>query len=191
VRHAIRLLAALILASMAMPASAAVELTFYSKELGTSFPHAFVTLHGSLDRSGQRVDVDYGFSAKAISPAILFGRVTGEVISDHGAAYIRGSDKHFSVALGDSDYDRVVATVERWRKLAQPSYDLNRQNCVHFVATIAASLGMKVDTTRLIKKPRSFLEALTASNRSWLLARTAHLYRDPAQPAQGARAARP
>ena len=170
------LLLAILLSAAPAPASATVELTFYSKELGSSFPHAFVTLHGVLDRSGQRVDKDYGFSAKAISPAILFGAVTGEVIDDHGAAYIRGSDKHFSLDLADSDYDRVIGEIERWRRLKQPSYDLNRANCVHFVADLAAALGMKADTSRLMKKPRSFLNALTEANRAWLLARHAHFF---------------
>jgi hypothetical protein len=182
-RLAAGLVAAFFLAFAATPAAAAVELTFYSKDLGSSFPHAFVTMHGSLDRSGEKVDGDFGFSAKAISPAILFGAVTGEVITEHGAAYIRGSDKHFSLILGDSDYDRVKATIERWRKLAQPSYDLNRRNCVHFVGEIAATLGMKVDTTRLMKKPRSFLDALSAANQPWLLAHAAHFYRN--EPASG------
>jgi hypothetical protein len=185
VRSAGALFAALLLVFAAAPASAAVELSFYSKELGASFPHAFVTMHGSLDRSGEKVDADFGFSAKAISPAILFGAVTGEVISDHGAAYIRASDRQFSLTLGDSDYDKVMATIARWRRLAQPSYDLNHRNCVHFVGEIAAALGMKVDTSRLMKKPRSFLEALTKANHGWLLAHQARIFRGEA-PAGGA-----
>jgi hypothetical protein len=137
------LLAALLVALVAVPAAAAVQITFYSKELGATFPHAFVTLAGTLDRSGQRIDVDYGFTAKTVSPAILFGRVGGEVISDHGAAYIKASDKHFSLTLSDSDYDRLMATVARWRAAPQPSYDLGTHNCIHFVADLAAALGMR------------------------------------------------
>ena len=116
-------------------------------------------------------------STPTISPAILWGPVTGEVISDHGAAYIRGSDKHFSLMLGDADYDRVAETIEKWRKIAQPSYDLNRRNCVHFVASIADAIGLRTDTTKLMKKPRSFLENLTAANRGWLAAHNAQFYR--------------
>ena len=181
-------LIALLLLAVAAPAGAAVELSFYSKELGTSFPHAFVTVQGTLDRNSQRVDADFGFSAKTISPAILFGKVSGEVISDHGAAYIKGSDRHFSLRLDDAQFDRVMAVVDKWRKLPQPSYDLNRQNCVHFVAMIAEAIGMKADTTRLMKKPRSFLAALTEANRSWLAARSAQL---PGSRGQSVRAARP
>jgi hypothetical protein len=178
------LLAALLLLAAA-PAAAAVTITFYSHELGSSFPHAFVTMAGAPDRGGPAVNVDYGFSAKTISPAILWGRVSGEVISDHGAAYIRGSDRHFSLSLSDEDYDRVMATIARWRASPQPSYDLGTHNCVHFVADLARSVGMAADTPKaLMKKPRSYLEHLTAENRPWLLAHHATFWRTPAgQPA--------
>jgi hypothetical protein len=173
----IALLAAAFLALAAAPGWAAVSITFYSKELGTSFPHAFVMVEGQLDRGGPRIDEDYGFTAKTISPAILWGKVAGEVISDHKANYVKGSDRHFTLALTDAEYDRAMATVARWRAARQPSYDLDRHNCVHFVAEIAASIGLKADTRRFMKKPRSFLEALTAANGALLRSRGAVLHR--------------
>jgi hypothetical protein len=173
------ILAALLLAAWPAAAPAAVRIIFYTKELGTSFPHAFVTMDGSLDRSGERIAVDFGFTAKTVSPAILFGRVSGEVISDHGSSYIRSSDKHFSMVLSDADYDKVMATVIRWRTLPQPSYDLDHRNCIHFVADIAASLGMAAPATgKLAKKPRSYLISLVAANRPWLVQHNATFYRD-------------
>jgi len=175
-----RLLALLLLLA-AVPAAAAVHITFYSKELGASFPHAFITMSGTLDRTGERIEVDYGFTAKAVTPAILWGRVAGEVINDHGANYIKASDKHFSIALTDAEYDRVMATVARWKALKQPSYDLDTQNCIHFVADVAANLGMRAETPKkLMKKPRSYLEKLTDDNRPWLAARGATFYRKAA-----------
>jgi hypothetical protein len=175
--RALATLAALLLAWIAVPASAAVSITFYSKELGASFPHAFVVLEGNLDRGGPRIEEDYGFTAKTISPAILWGKVAGEVITDHSVSYVKGSDRHFTVTLSDSEYDRAMATVARWRAARQPSYDLDKHNCVHFVAEIAASIGLTPDTSRLMKKPRSFLEALTQSNRGLLQTRGAILHR--------------
>ena len=170
-------LAAVLLTLTAAPAWAAVSITFYSKELGASFPHAFVILEGTPDRGGARIEEDYGFTAKTISPAILWGKVSGEVITDHSVSYVKGSDRHFTVALSDEEYDRVMATIGRWRAAKQPSYDLDRHNCVHFVAEIAAAIGMTADTRRLMKKPRSFLETLTARNRAWLTSRKATLHR--------------
>jgi hypothetical protein len=92
-------LAAAFFALVAAPAFAAVSVTFYSKELGASFPHTFVTVEGTLDRGGPRIAEDYGFTAKTISPAILWGRVGGKVISDHSPSYVSGSDKHFTLTL--------------------------------------------------------------------------------------------
>ena len=170
-------IATALLVAWCMPAAAAVTITFYSKELGTTFPHALVTMNGTLDRSGERIDVDYGFTAKTVSPAILFGAVKGEVISDHGAAYIRASDKHFTITLSDAEYDRVMTVVAKWRALPQPSYDLDKRNCVHFVADLAAGLGMRADIPRkLVKKPRSYLNLLTEGNRPWLVEHHAIFY---------------
>lgn len=155
-----------------MPAAAAVEIAFYSKEAGSRFPHAFITLEGTLDRSGERVDSNYGFSATAVTPAVLMGAVKGKLYSESDS-YIRSSNSHFNLVLSDEEYDRVMARVATWNVLKQPSYDLNRQNCVFFVADIAKLLGMKTDTTQLMKKPGSFLSALTQANRSWLQSRRA------------------
>jgi len=177
-------LAAALLALTAAPGWAAVSITFYSKELGASFPHAFVVLEGTLERGGPRIEEDYGFTAKTISPAILWGKVSGEVITDHTAGYVKGSDRHFTLALTDPEYDRVMATIARWRSARQPNYDLDKHNCVHFVAELAAAIGMSPDTRKLMKKPRSFLVTMTARNRTWLTGRDATFHRvdTPAAP---------
>ena len=173
----IALAAAALLALAAVPGWAAVSMTFYSKELGATFPHAFVILEGTLDRGGPRIEEDYGFTAKTISPAILWGKVSGEVITDHSPGYVKGSDPHFTVVLSDSEYDRVMEAIARWRSARQPSYDLDKHNCVHFVADLASAIGMTADTKRLMKKPRSFLETLGVRNRAWLTSRNATIHR--------------
>ena len=134
-RYFLLVLAAMVALSAAgSPAAAAVQITFYSKQLSSSFPHAFIIMRGTLERSGQRIDEDYGFTAKSVSPAILMGSVKGEVVSDHNAGYVRQSDSHFTLTISDAEYDRVMATVHRWRTRPQPSYDLGSRNCIHFVA---------------------------------------------------------
>src|SRR4051812_7700078 len=162
-------LAGLILLFTAAPAAAAVEISFYSHEMGSSFPHAFVVLKGTLDRDGRRIDEDYGFTAKVVTPAILMGRVGGKIDSTAGPSYVGESDRQFTLTLSDEEYDRVMATVAAWRDAKQPSYDLNSHNCVHFVAEIAAAIGMKAETPKkLMKKPRSYILSLVAANRTWL-----------------------
>ena len=175
------IVAALFLLLAAAPVSAKVQITFYSKEFGTSFPHAYVVLEGTLDRTGERIAEDYGFSAKTISPAILMGRVKGQVISDHTESYVKGSEPHFTVSMTDEEYDRVMATIAKWRSARQPSYDLKRSNCVHFVGEVAAALGMSAAPQKgMMKKPKTFLRSITNGNRAWLAARGAVFHRQAA-----------
>jgi len=151
-------LLALMLIGFHAPASAAVEIAFYSRELGgNNFPHAFVALHGTVDATGEAVDTSYGFTAKAVTPALLFGSVSGEVVVE-GETQIVRSDRQFAVTLTDEQYAAVMAVVERWRNAEQPSYNLNHRNCVHFVAELAETVGLRVERIdRLMKRPRSFL----------------------------------
>lgn len=168
-------LIALLVLLAANAAHAAIEVSFYSKELGTSFPHAFVRVSGTVERTGEAVDASYGFTAKTISPAILLGSVAGEVVSS-SPDYVAKSDRHFSLALTDQEYDLLMAAVERWRQMKQPSYNLNRRNCVFFVADLARALGMKAETPKsLMKKPHSYIRSLVDANRDWLQQRGADL----------------
>jgi hypothetical protein len=168
---------AALLALMPAGVFAKVEISFYSHEFGSNFPHAFVVLHGQDDRTGEKIDANYGFTATHVSPAILLGSVQGEVMSldrKIDAGYLKNSDRHFTFTLTDAEYDSVMATVDRWRRLEQPSYNLNRQNCVFFVADIAAALGLKAERPKqLMKKPRSYLQSIVEANSGWLGNRSA------------------
>lgn len=147
------------------PAFASVEIAFYSREMGgDNFPHAFVMLRGTVDSTGEVVDTSYGFTAKTITPAILLGSVAGEVVVER-PNYIARSDRQFAITLTDDQYRAVMAEVAVWRDRPQPSYNLNRRNCVHFVAALAELLGLSTDgTERLMKRPRSFLLAVRDLN---------------------------
>lgn len=154
-------------------APAEVEIAFYSRELGTSFPHAFVTMKGTLDETGEPIDEAFGFTAKAVTPAILMGSVAGKIIAEH-QSYISASDRQFTVTASDAEYRSARAVVEQWRNREQPSYNLNRRNCVHFVAEIAEALGLRVDYgLGLMKKPRSFLLSVRDMNQDLLQTRGA------------------
>lgn len=168
-RRLCRWLSALLLLLLASaPAHAAVELSFYSREFGANFPHAFIRLQGTLESTGEEVDATFGFTAKTISPAILMGSVTGEVIPSK-PDYVAGSDRQIVLRISDAEYGTVIAAVDAWRNLPQPSYNLNRRNCVFFVADIARLIGMTAETpARLMKKPRSYLQFLARANAEWL-----------------------
>src|SRR4051794_14538014 len=64
------LIALALICGLPQGAHAAVEIAFYSRELGgNNFPHAFVALHGIVDSTGEQVDTSYGFTARAVTPA--------------------------------------------------------------------------------------------------------------------------
>jgi hypothetical protein len=159
------LLASLLLFGLPAPALAAVEIAFYSRELGgNNFPHAFVALRGTVDSTGEVVDTSYGFTAKSVTPALLFGSVSGEVVVE-GPEQIARSDRQFAVTLTDEQYRAVQGVIDTWRNREQPSYNLNRRNCVHFVAELAQTVGLRVEYVgRLMKRPRSFLQHVRSLN---------------------------
>jgi len=158
------LVAATVWLLTAVAAHAAVTVTFWSHELGNSFPHAFFTLRGVPDAGGPPVDLNYGFTARTLSPAILFGTVAGKLdIAKPG--YMAGSDAQFSVILTDRQYADLLALVAAWGGKTDSRYNLNRRNCVHFVQEAARLSGLTgLDHSGLMKKPRSFLKAVAAAN---------------------------
>jgi len=149
----------------AAPAWAAVTITFWSHELGNSFPHAFFTLRGVPDAGGAAVDANYGFTAKTVSPAILMGSVAGR-LDISKPFYIAGSDAQFSVALTDAQYAAVLKLIAAWDdKTGDGRYNLNTRNCIHFVKEAARIAGLTdLDQPKLMKRPRSYLKAIAAAN---------------------------
>lgn len=149
----------------AAPAWAKVTITFWSHEFGNSFPHAFFTLRGVPDAGGAPVDANYGFTAKAVTPAILMGTVAGRLdIAKPG--YINGSDAQFSVTLTDAQYAEELKLIAAWDdKTGDGRYNLNTRNCIHFVKEAARIAGLTgLDQPKLMKKPRSYLQAVAAAN---------------------------
>jgi hypothetical protein len=159
------LLGFLFLLGFQAPAESAVEIAFYSRELGgNNFPHAFVALHGIVDSTGEQVNTTYGFTAHSVTPALLFGSVTGEIVVE-GERQMARSTRQFAMTLSEERYQAVTAVVEQWRNRPQPSYNLNHRNCVHFVAALARASGLRVEEVpRLMKRPRSFLLHVRALN---------------------------
>jgi hypothetical protein len=155
-----RLLAALFALLLVLaPAQARAEIiaTFYSHDFGDHFPHTFFTLKGTVEATGEVVDTNYGFTAKSTSPAILLGSVVG-IIETKDAKYIEKSNPHFTLKLDDKQYQALIEHVEKWRNIPGKSYNLNKQNCVHFVMEAAVLLGLAVNRkSKLFKKPKSFV----------------------------------
>lgn len=164
-RTLLRGLALLLLAmGSVVPAQAAVTITFWSQEFGQNFPHAFFTFSGAPDAGGPAVNESYGFTAKAITPALLMGSVGG-MIDRPKPSYIAKSNAHFSVVLTDAQYASIRSLIDEWGERGDSHYNLNRRNCVHFVAEAARRSGLSVvEDKKLMKKPRSFIQSVEQAN---------------------------
>ncbi len=156
---------ALLLLVTALPAQAAVTITFWNRDFGNYFPHAFFTLRGTPDRGGPAVDGSYGFTAQSVSPALLFGNVKGRVETPK-LTYMEGSHARFAVTLTDAQYDAILRLIAGWsEKTGDSTYNLGKRNCVHFVREALRTSGLEgLDHPKLMKKPTSFLSAVESAN---------------------------
>jgi hypothetical protein len=171
----IRTFLLLLLIGWGAAAQAQVEISFYSKDMASSFPHAYIRLTGTDDQTGQPIDVNYGFTPVSLGPGILFGSVKG-MIESAGPEYIARSDRHFSLKLTDDQYRRVIAIVGKWRDAPQPSYRLSGRNCVDFVAEVAVALGLQAPVIpKLMKKPKSYLNRIGELNSDLIAHWSEHL----------------
>jgi hypothetical protein len=148
------------------PAFAAVKLHFHSFD-GSMFygryPHAFVVLEGTLS-SGQKVNENYGFSAREVTPAVLEGPVEHMVLAE-SARNIKKTNRHFSMTITDAKYRRIVAEVRRWQTAPGKYYDLEKRNCIHFVGKIAQIVGLKVDyPASMLRRPKKWLNRVVTLN---------------------------
>lgn len=157
-------LALLLALCSAWPAQAAVTITFWSRDFGNTFPHAFFMLRGTPDAGGAPVDAAYGFTAKSLTPAILFGNVAGRVERPK-PFYINGSHVRFSRTLTDAQYAAILSLVREWHEeTGDATYNLNKRNCVTFVREAARRSGLTVvDFPKLMKKPTGYLRAVIAA----------------------------
>lgn len=162
-----RLIAAMLLAlAMAVPTSAWADydVVFFAHDRDRDFPHAFFTVKGAPASGGTAIDTNYGFTAVSVSPGILFGSVAG-MIDTADAGYITRSQRVFALRLDDARYAALMAVVARWGAAKQPSYNLNKHNCVHFIGEAAQAAGLRVVfEPRLMKKPHSFLNNVRTLN---------------------------
>jgi hypothetical protein len=164
----LRLLLSLVaLVAFAQPASARVEVEFHSFNGSVFFgryPHTFVVFRGTLDDSGKKVYENFGFTAKHVSPAVLSGPVEGEIYVEQ-EKWIAKTNRHFTVTVDDATYRKMRAEVDFWGNHPGKFYDLDRNNCVHFVGKIAQMAGLKVDYPKaLLRKPRAWLNHISALN---------------------------
>ena len=161
------LLPFLALVAFAQPASAKVEVEFHSFNGSVFFgryPHTFVVFRGTLDDTGQKVFENFGFTAKHVSPAVLSGPVEGEIYVEQ-PKWIAKTNRHFTVTVDDATYRKMRAEVDFWGNHPGKFYNLDSNNCIHFVGKIAQIAGLRVDYPKdMLRKPRAWLNHIAALN---------------------------
>lgn len=146
-------------------AYADVDLTFYSHDFGSEFPHAFVEAKGTLN-DGTVIDEDFGFTAKHISPRVLLGSVKGSIKAPP-AAYKASSNPQFRITVSDEVYQSIVLHRETWQVGKKRNYNLNKRNCVHYVGEVLKLTGLVTNlNSSNFKKPKSFLREVLSLNPS-------------------------
>ena len=165
-----------LLLACALPARAAVTMTFYSHEFAmiarggnTYFPHGFALLSGTTG-DGTPVDANLGFTAKSIFINVLWEKITGEMYpTPLPTGYVDGAERRFSLVLSDAQYRAVLAVADRWRNAPQPSYDIDEHNCVIFVKELAQAVGLTVSEDRkFVRDPIGFLKDVSVRNAALL-----------------------
>ena len=150
-----------------LPAAAQVLLSFQSfngSMFGGRFPHTFIVLQGTLDATGERIEENYGYSAKSASPAVLAGPVEAIVMVEK-AKYVTTTNRHFTVPISDATYWRIREEVAAWRDAPGKTYRLDTHNCIHFVGRMAELAGLKVEYPKgMMRKPKAWLNHLTGLN---------------------------
>lgn len=148
------------------PALADVRLSFHSfngSVLIGRYPHAFIVLEGELE-SGQKVSENYGFTARSVGPAVLRGPVEHDILIEQ-PKYIATTNRHFTLAITDAQYRKIVAEVKAWRDAPGRYYDLDTRNCIHFVGEMAKIAGLKVEYPQdMLRRPKKWLNFITTLN---------------------------
>ncbi len=169
-RFCARAMAAVLLTLAALgntsPAQAEVQVHFHSiagSMFGGRYPHAFVVFEGTL-ADGTEVKQNYGFSARYTSQVISMGPAE-HMIQTETDRTVANTNRHFTVTVSDQTYRRLLATVLAWRDYPGRYYNLNENNCIHFVAALARVAGLDADVPEeYVREPKDWLNYVARSN---------------------------
>ena len=160
------ILATFALLAMTSPARADVQVHFQSfngSVLWGRYPHTFVVFEGELE-DGTRVSENYGFSARSSMEAISSGPAEHMILTETQDT-IAQTNRHFSITVSDRQYRRLLATVLAWRDYPGKYYDLDENNCIHFVAALARAAGLEADVPEeYLRRPKAWLNYVTRLN---------------------------
>ena len=125
-------------------------------------PHAFVHFSGTIEATGQPVDQTVGFTARNPGPHLLLFSGPG-VLHETDAAYRADSSQYASLIISDETYFAMQARLDNWRTGRGSTYNLNRRNCIHFVAEMARMAGLQTPPEDTLS-PNGFLKDMVTLN---------------------------
>jgi len=152
----------------ASPAAAAVTATFYAhsgnkvRDGWLLFPHAYVTLTGTVDSTGEVVDEAVGFTAKFPGPQLLLFSGAG-VVERPDALYLSEGRAYLSLEISDAVYTAVMERIAHWGSPGGSTYSLWRRNCINFIAEIARTVGLLTAAEDTLS-PNGFMAGTAALN---------------------------
>jgi len=150
------------------PAAAAVTATFYAHSGNQIrggwllFPHAYVTLTGTVEATGEVVDEAVGFTAKFPGPQLLLFSGPG-IVERPDALYLSEGRAYLTLEISDAAFEAVMARIAHWRSPEGSTYSLRRRNCINFVAEIARTVGLLTAAENTLS-PNAFLTGTAALN---------------------------
>ena len=159
---------AVLLAGLGVSSPALAEVTvhfhsFNGSVLWGRYPHTFVIFEGEL-ADGTKVNENYGFSARSSAEAITSGPARHMILTETPAT-IAQTNRHFSVEVSDAQYRRLRAEVIAWRDYPGRYYDLDENNCIHFVSKMAQLVGLRSDVPEeYLRRPKAWLNYVTRRN---------------------------
>ncbi|HEV7229267.1 hypothetical protein [Brevundimonas sp.] len=161
------LFAGLALWLIAGPVAAAVTVTFYGHEGAQVrggwlyFPHAYLRLHGTLD-TGETVDRAVGFTARSPGPQLLLFSGPG-ILKEPEPAYLAEGVPYLSVEISDEAFHQITGRIDWWGTPEGSRYNLNKRNCIAFVADVAQRLGLRTPSHETLS-PNGFLKDMVGMN---------------------------
>jgi hypothetical protein len=162
-----RILTVLALWLCAWPAAAGVVLTFYGHEGlqvrggWVNFPHAYVRFSGTLE-TGEPVERAVGFIARDPGPQLLLFSGAG-IVKEPQPAYVAEGIPYLSVEISDETYHALTQRIAWWATPEGSRYNLNRRNCIAFVADLAQRTGLRTPAHETLS-PNGFLKDMVAMN---------------------------
>lgn len=150
------------------PAAAEVRATFYAHSGNQIrggwllFPHAYVTLTGTIEATGEIVDEAVGFTAKFPGPQLLLFSGPG-VVERPDALYLSEGRAYLSLDISDAVFAAVMARIAHWSSPEGSTYSLRRRNCINFVAEIARTIGLLTAAENTLS-PNGFLAGTATLN---------------------------